>query len=219
MPDNIINIQFKDISLKNICRYGNVCSALLQRRTFYTDNKILTCESGKEVVNLNDYDKYENSFSNLMDTTMQKRKCNNCIANKKCSKCSSIKDEYLESYCRIQKNQYSILEIIMFMNYVIKQIIDPLDLVEYSMIQNEIIFPRQEKLEVKAIISLNEKKYFVRKSDRGYSLLKIGDSMYECIKMYWECNDYAKVNIFLKVKYNLADDKRKKILEYMRLNF
>lgn len=188
LPNNITSIQFGATFLQDSCRWNTFCSAYDDMRCFINEEgAILSCEKGYKIQDCKMFlnKTLHESFSAQHQKIVAQRNCNNCSIKKECSKCAAVPDEFIEKYCSIQRSKYKLSTLFRIVDYVIKHILNPLDLETYKTTGNSISFPpASEKTNVTFILTVNKCDYYVTNHD-GIEIRRIGHDLSIAIKELW----------------------------------
>jgi radical SAM superfamily enzyme YgiQ (UPF0313 family) len=219
LPDNITSFQFKNIMLKDGCKWHEYCPAEDDMRTYITkDGMVKTCEQGIELGKLNiNTISYKDTFQMNKEVIEEKRKCKECLAYKRCSKCMSVPQELVKKYCEIQKRKMQPASIISIIDYIIAQIINPLDLSVYQTTYNMLVVDSDKARSLCLILRIGEQYFYVYKSNSNFKILKVGSTIFECILEFWKDHRYESIKEYLIKKYNVEEKITEQVIEQIKL--
>lgn len=218
LPDNISSFQFRSIMLKDACRWYEYCSAKDDMRSYITeDGDVKTCEQGIRLGELNAKTvSYKEVFEKNKEIIEEKRKCKECSAYRRCSKCMSVPQELVSKYCEIQKRKIQPTSIISIIDYIISQVINPLDLSMYITRNNMIVVDSDKVNSLCFILKIGTQCFYVSKNNSNFKILKIGSTLFECIIEFWKNHCYDVVKEYLISKYNIEEKIIEQVIQQIK---
>ena len=207
LPNHFSSIQFGGIILKDSCKWHNYCSSSNNMRSFVDKaGRILSCEDGVELskFDFSDID-VANKFNSIQKEVIFNRKCKDCKSYEYCSKCISVVDtDKSNIYCEIQKMKIKPSEFFLALDYVIKQIIDPLDLSIFRSINNKIIFrPNSTSEQLVFLMHISGNYYYIVKRE-SFEIMEIGEDLFLGLSSLWNDGNLNQFRNELISKYDLS---------------
>lgn len=189
LPNHISSFQFKKIMLKDACKWHNECPANQGKRYFVSnEGSIKSCEQGEVFFNLSENKDFDtNIYSSIIENVERDRKCMDCPVQSECSKCTAIPADLVLKYCELQRRKIRPLHAIYLIDYVISQIIDPLNLKVFRSYNNRIISPSNSNDQsLVFLICISNEWYYILKKQEQFRLFKIPTVLSESIALLWK---------------------------------
>ena len=100
--------------------------------------------------------------------------------------CMAISPEHVKDYCALQRAKVNINSFLQSMDYIVKQIINPLDLTVFSMSNNTLIVAPPKEMYIPAwAINIGNFYYYILPQKNEIKIMKIGETLWKGIVSLW----------------------------------
>lgn len=190
LPNNLTSFQFNGIFFKSSCCWDKRCTAENSDHIYLNNNSVYTCEGGKRLVSFSRISRGQNditdAFNEAVVAVKEERKCLSCTAYGECSMCMAISPEHVKDYCALQRAKVNINSFLQSMDYIVKQIINPLDLTVFSTSNNTLIVAPPKEMYIPAwAINIGNFYYYILPQKNEIKIMKIGETLWKGIVSLW----------------------------------